>query len=336
MSLPLTTICFIACHGGPADHFATFAEHLTQKGYKIEIYGNGPAYDKFIARKLEVHRFENLEVVEKCKDASVIITDVGHPLDITLQETLAKEAPTALRIAYYDNPESFVPGGYSETAEKVMKVAQRVLFANANLAKQDNAVGLGYYPLAMAEKIAKRRTVDQTALRAKVLTDCKIEDKGQKIVVYTGGNNETYFNEAFPAFLKFLQGMDSSQYVVLLQQHPGAKAANRDGQQCKEAPIHLSQLSSEDSQVVADAMLYYQTSMSPQFVLAGIPTIQTGHNTYEDILVKNKLCAVATTEETLAAALSHLVPPANVDLHKELGISSDWPNRLEEAIISPL
>jgi hypothetical protein len=39
------------------------------------------------------------------------------------------------RLAYYDNPEPFVPGGYSHTAAEVMREAQGILFANETLAK---------------------------------------------------------------------------------------------------------------------------------------------------------------------------------------------------------
>lgn len=46
MALP---ICFITGHLGPADHFATFAEHLSKKA-TIEIYATGPALKKFQER----------------------------------------------------------------------------------------------------------------------------------------------------------------------------------------------------------------------------------------------------------------------------------------------
>jgi hypothetical protein len=73
----------------------------------------------------------------------------------------------------------------------------------------------------------------------------------------------------------------------------------------------------------------------PQFVLAGIPTIQVGPNVYEDILVKNKLCAVATSAKELLAALTH--PRQETESGKAailqgLGIHSDWGDRLENVI----
>ena len=43
-------VCFIACHGGPADHFATYAEALTKQGYDVQIHATGPALKKLQER----------------------------------------------------------------------------------------------------------------------------------------------------------------------------------------------------------------------------------------------------------------------------------------------
>ena len=377
MSLSVAAaVCFIACHGGPADHFSTFAEDLANKGYKVQIYATGPALKKFQDRKIEIvtpFSLENIseeeaatELAKRCSSADVIITDVGHVFDIPLQKALRSQASTSLRLAYYDNPEGYVPGGYSAVAAKVMLAAQGVLFANANLVKTplyhapsqevylapEKRIGLGYYPISQAEKIAKRRMSDQSQIRAELFSKYSLTDQGQKVLVYAGGNNDEYFSKAFPAFLEFLsetslQG-DLSNFVVLLQQHPGAKEKNFDvelvrrwreqqGRPAKSPQFFISEFNSDDAQVVADGMLYYQTSMGPQFVLAGIPTIQAGHNTYEDILVKNGLCSIVTNVDSLMSALARLQGNLFVESGKEaivqgLGISSDWANRLEEAI----
>ncbi len=362
MSLSLSTaICLIACHGGPADHFSTFAEHLVKKGYDIKIYATGPALKKIQDRKLEVTSFslENgseegaaIMLAEKCANAAVVMTDVGHAFDIPLQQALRAHAPQVMRLAYYDNPEPYVPGGYSAIAAKVMSVAHRVLFANANLAQEnaffeglpaENKIGVGYYPIDQAEKIAKRRKDDHDRLRAQFFSRYGLEDRGQKVLVYVGGNNDEYFSKAFPAFLQYLGEVeDLSNFVVLLQQHPGAKEKNIDcklgsewiDQQGLKINFFVSELNSEDAQVVADAMLYYQTSMGPQFVLAGIPTIQVGHHVYEDILVKNQLCSVATNGEDLLKALSHLgdVRGEKSSFKQGLGLRSDWMDQLERAL----
>ncbi len=377
-SISAAAICFIACHTGAADHFSTFAEALAGKGYKIQIYATGPALKKFQDRNIEIvtpFSLENIskedaatELAKKCAGAAVVITDVGHVFDISLQKALQCQASKSLRLAYYDNPEAFVPGGYSSVAAKVMAAAQGVLFANANFVKTplyetpsqevclapEKRIGLGYYPTSEAEKIGKRRRSDQSQIRAQFFTKHSLTDRGQKVLVYAGGNNDEYFSKAFPAFLTFLSEAslkeDLSHFVILLQQHPGAKEKNFDAnlvqqwleQQSPEARIpqfFISTFNSDDAQVAADGMLYYQTSMGPQFVLAGIPTIQTGHNTYEDILVKNGLCSTATDVDSLIRAFSRLQEDALVESGNEaimqgLGICPDWASRLESAMTS--
>lgn len=376
LSVSATVVCFIACHGGPADHFSTFTEDLVNRGYKVQIYATGPALKKFQDRRIEIvtpFSLENIseeeaatKLVKECSGAHVIITDVGHAFDIPLQQALKSQASKSLRLAYYDNPEGYVPGGYSAVAAKVMLAAQGVLFANANLVKTplyqtpseeiclapEKKIGLGYYPISQAEKIAKRRMVEQSQIRAQLFSKYSLTDQGQKVLVYAGGNNDDYFSKALPAFLKFineasLQG-DLSNFVILLQQHPGAKEKNFDVKLIQQwleqhdgtarAPqFFISEFNSDDAQVVADGMLYYQTSMGPQFVLAGIPTIQAGHSTYEDILVKNGLCATVTDSDDLIDALAHLQEDALTESNDEaimqgLGISPDWANRLDYAI----
>lgn len=348
---------------------------MVKKGHKVQIYAAGPALKKFQDRHIErvipfpledaSEETVAIEVAKKCAEANVVITDVGHTFDIPLQQALATQASEALRLAYYDNPEPYVPGGYSSVAAKVMIAAQGVLFANANLVKApiyqapsqevmlapEKRFGLGYYPISQAEKIAKRRTSDHELVRAQFLSKHALTDQGQKILVYAGGNNDEYFTKAFPAFLQFLaeasQQTDLSNVIVVLQQHPGAKEKNIDTKLVQQwihqfgsgkvPAFFVSELSSDDSQVVADGMLYYQTSMGPQFVLAGIPTIQVGHNIYEDILVKNNLCATATDAYELLNSITHLQHGVKIEsdhktIEQGLGISSEWADNLEHAI----
>jgi hypothetical protein len=299
---------------------------------------------------------------------------VGHEFDVALQKALQSEASRSLRLAYYDNPEAYVPGGYSSVAAKVMHVAQGVLFANANLVKaplyqappqeiclaRQNRIALGYYPINQATKIAARRASEQSHIRAQLFSKYSLIDRGQQVLVYMGGNNDEYFSQALPAFLQFLNEASIPEdppdfqenppdFIVLLQQHPGAKKENRDGalvqqwlaqrgQQPRACPFFISDLSADDAQVVADGILYHQTSMGPQFALAGIPTIQVGHSICEDTLVKNKWCATATNKVDLLTALARLrwnikTEPNNEVIMRELGICSDWANRLEHVIL---
>ncbi len=378
MAFSAAAVCLIACHGGPADHFATFAESLSKDVGAIEIYASGPALKKFQERGIEVKGSFSIDkispeaedalaeqIARACSTASVIITDVGHAFDIKVQKALARQAAHVLRFAYYDNPESYVPGGYSAVAAQVMLAAHGVLFANSNLAKvsifqePDKEIdfgsrkkfGIGYYPINQAEKIAKRRALEQLSMRQALFSRNDLVDTGQKVLVYFGGNNEEYFSKAFPAFLALLEtGMEQSSLtnlVIVIQQHPGAKSKNIDGNMVsawigehgekKQAPrIILSDFSSDDAQTIADGALYYQTSMGPQFVLAGIPTIQVGHETFEDILVRNRLSPSVTSVDQFISVIDGLAHqkkeiPRQVIL-EGLGINPDWLPALKTAI----
>lgn len=376
MGITAMTICFIACHGGAANHFAEYANNLQSKGYKVEVYATGPAIDKFKGH--EAFQFELNDrsqyktvadrLATKCNDtASVVITDLGHEFNIDLQKSIAELAPQVKRIAYYDNPEAFVPGGYSDIAAKVMKEAQVVLFANSNLAneplysradseihleKQDK-IGLGYYPIEEAVKIENERSSSGVEKRKEFLTLNQIEDSGQQLLVYTGGNNKDYFENAFPAFLDFvthlMQKEDLSDKIIVLQQHPGAKTENLDGKlleawkstlgRHKHAPeLIISKLNTNQALVIADAVIYHQTSMGPQFVLAGIPVIQVAREPYEDILVKNELCFIANSGDDFSFALNTIksgqfeIPSEKIQIG--LGLNEDWSTILEETCIT--
>ena len=323
-------VCLIACHGAPADHFATFAEHLSKEKALVKIYASGPALSKFEQRGIKVtfpfcvdgisSEEEDVlaqQIAKACSSESVVITDLGHAFDIKLQKALADHAGSVTRFAYYENPESYVPGGYSVRAAAVIQEAQGVLFANANLAEapifeepgkvidltNQKRIGIGYYPIDQGEKMIQRRLKDRAPLRKTLLSKLGMSDTGQRILVYFGGNNDAYFSKAFPAFLQLLEDgiakSDLSQTVILFQQHPGAKSLNLDGAKMSDwiraneqkawAPkVKMSCLSSDEAQVLADAALYWQTSMGPLWALAGIPAIQVGHETFEDILVRNR------------------------------------------------
>jgi hypothetical protein len=100
--------------------------------------------------------------------------------------------------------------------------------------------------------------------------------------------------------------------------------------------VILSDFSSDNAQIIADGALYYQTSMGPQFVLAGIPTIQVAHETFEDILVRNQLSPSVTDVDQLINVVDGLTHqkkeiPQEV-IFEGLGIKSNWLPTLEKAI----
>lgn len=375
MLFAASTICLIACHGGPADHFATFVQNLSQN---IDIYASGPALKKFQERGITVqHPFaaDNLSIEQEdelatviaqaCSTALLVITDVGHTFDVKIQQAIARQSPSTYRFAYYDNPESYIPGGYSEVAAQVMQAASGILFANARLAEAPlfqtrdqpvdfgnrKKIGLGYYPIHQAQHIAQRRETEKNPLRQAFFEKNDLMDMNQKVLVYFGGNNEEYFSKAFPAFLslleKCIESEDCTHLVLILQQHPGAKAKNIDKtllenwislhQENPHTPkIFISNFSSDDAQVLADGALYYQTSMGPQFVLAGIPTTQIGHETYEDVLIKNHLAhSVTQVDQFIHMSNRCKYPPQAMpqeDIMEHLGIRPDWLHRLHTAI----
>ena len=342
-------ICYIACHGASADHFQTFVKKVQSDSISYRVFAEKSVRAKFEENGVSVDMLFSLdtdpeEIAKKCMDASIVITDVGNIYSEHVQKALARIAPKVSRFAYYDNPEVYVPGGYSATAAKVMLAAEGVLFANKNLANDTlyqeegvpvdlsghTKIGIGYYPLSSVEEVIEAR---------------KASHVDGKCIVYFGGNNEVYFSKAFPSFLRLIEEAiekrDLSEYVIMLQQHPAAKQKNIDGQQflalqkayenTAHAPkLILSAVSSKDAQVLADAALYYQTSMAPQFVLTGIATSQIGHDTYSDVLIKNALIASITKKEELLDFLDQckIQSQDTPVLFKGLGIDPEWPKQL--------
>ena len=67
--------------------------------------------------------------------------------------------------------------------------------------------------------------------------------------------------------------------------------------------------------------------------LAGIPTIQVGHEVYDDLLVRERLCLVATSGVALCEALKEdSTLPSAVTIKKGLGMDDHWEKRLVEAV----
>lgn len=367
-------IVVVMLHGGPADHVSKFIPKMEKAGYKVQVCAAGPALKTLQDRNISItfpFTADNLSTEQEaalaqqigkiCEKANCIITDVGHPFDITLQKHLFSTLAEIKRFAYVDNAESYVPGGYSDTANKVMEFATKTLFANANLTDDpkislplEKRLPIGYYPVAQAEKISALRASSHTAERSSFLQELSIEDTGQKVAVFCGGNNEEYFSEAFPAFLEFLEEtiskQDLSDHIFVLQQHPGAKANNRDGillskwiskyGSITNAPkIFISSKTTETILVIADGVLYHQTSMGPLFALAGIPMIQVGRRPYEDIVIKENLCPSATNSASFAKALSSMesisiTEEKKIEIYQKLGIREDWAQNLKRALAS--
>lgn len=380
-SLVSTTICCVVSHGGPADHFATFLPDLQKMGAIVHVHATPGVIGKFKDFKdlgievdalcisdasiSELDMARNL--AKKCSKVSVLLTDLGNSFSISVQKTFKETNPQVKRLVYYDNPESYVPGGYSDIAEKTMQVADRVLFSNINLVhspiyknkKEEASIpfekryGIGYYPMVRAQEIRESRLKEKKthSMRAKFFEEYQIQGKDKKVVVYFGGNNNEYYESAFPAFKKFLvesiKETDLSYLIFVIHQHPMAKNSNRDWNHLEDwiqevrgnpkAPILTrSHWSLNQIQTIADCALYYQTSMAAQFALAGIPTIQIGHEMYEDILIKNRVIpSVISTNSFTETIIKGNYEENKSDLESlrgHLGIRDDYTTALVEAI----
>lgn len=367
------SICFFALHGGPADHFATYGEALEKEERAVHYYAAGPAYKTLKNRAVEEIVFvveadgaDKVadQLIKRCAEpGSMLITDMGHPFSAKLQAAIKKQKPELTCIGYYDNPEPFVPGGYSHVVAQVCDHADWVLFANKALTATpiyktpgeaidlpfSKRRGVGYYPLEKSEKIKRQRLEKKDSSRKALFEHLQREDKGEKILVYAGGNNEVYFEKALPAFLSMIcetiaQGHDLSDLIIVFQQHPGAKIINRDlklvdeklGQIEEKVSWIASPFSTDQAFNFADSIWYYQTSMSPLFALADIPAVQVGHEVYEDLLVRNQLCDVVYNKAHFLKALQRVRKGEHgsfqEEIHQALGTDPHPMEQLKKAL----
>lgn len=373
----MMSICFIVCHLGSANQIADYQPILEKQGYKVSIYATGSIKGELEKRQLKIRELnpDNLDlyqigenqtqlaqqVAKTCSIADIIVTDVGHLFAVQIH--LALREYHKLHLAYYDNPDNWVGGGYSQTAVQVMRVAKGVIFANPHLITEgleeepgvpfnlDDKLcwGVGYYSLDKAIEIRQARLDLERRLEIRrqfFAANSHLTDKGQKILVYIGGNNDTYFGKALPAIARILNQAalqdDFSNYIVVIHQHGGAKKRNEEAkllpiENNSDAPFAcvLSQLTTDEVQILADAAFYYQTSLIYQTCLAGIPVMQIGHDTFRDRLIKGTLCkSVITVEEFLKELKSlwqsSFDEKAFNQVKEAVGYDVNWQRRLKE------
>jgi hypothetical protein len=364
---PKNSTIVILLHPNPARHWAQFAKEmpdqfriLSAEAASKELDKNDIAYQRFYSGGVPIVNLSSedrsqlvSELVETCLSANRIIIDSGHAFSVEVLKEFKKKAPAIKRVVYYDNPEPYVPGEYSREMAKAIHMANAVLFANKNLVEKNlfespcqkidvegkERYGLGYYPLEEITQIQKiRHSQERLVRRAIFFKQHGLEEKGQRILVYLGGANEEYYTRAFPAFVKLMQPVlgKLSPTMVVIQQHP--RAATQDGnkdirQLPGSAPFIVSKEKDSNSLLaLADAVLYYQTSASPKFVLAGIPAIQIGHEPFQDIVVAAGFVPSVTQEEELLSALKDMEKQqANSNYEailEKLGVDLDWKIRL--------
>ena len=377
-------VCFIVCDNGPATHFLQFARDLLDDDHlRIDIYANefvlsifqdlqscdGIRLFHFSLDQQNTEEEQDTlanELLDNCiiSGARTIIVDIANKFDRKLQDVFNQRDMRSHSIrfwCYYDNSEAYVPGGYSIQAEEMIQSSQNILFANMNLVQckskifsspsitinldGKNVEGIGYYPIERAEVLRRRRAIERETLRTKYGLN-----SAEYIFLYWGGNNETYYEQAFPTFLSLLSQIDAKSLenvLFIIHQHPAAKKENRDGLFFREwlsknthIQAVLSPLTSDEAQIVADAILYYQTSASPQFALLGLPIMQIGHEVYEDVLVKYHLCETATNSVQLIDGLNVMKEKSNLTeqthqiqlIHDAIGYTSNWLENLRRVI----
>lgn len=383
----LTTVFFVTCNPGPAGHFAALGKALDTK-YDVSFIAAGASLAKIKDQQVKVTDFnpEQLDlskdevqiqlankVAKICAVANIVIVDVGHKFYVHLEKALAKSGDdndqSSLLASYYDNIERWVPGGYSKTAEEVMKISQAVFLANFKLAEEDlysdeksvidlkdiSRMGIGYFPLEQAEKLRQDRLTKRQEARQKFLESLGYKEKGQEILVYLGENNSEYFEQSLPKFLEFIEEIskrtdtiDLTNTLIVFQQHPNAKAKQEEQRLLNEKNLDkkpnyptciISNVSSSEALVVADVVAGRQSSMVYQIALAKIPYMQVGHKTYPDVLVRNGLCPSVTTAEGFAETLEQLIeqspkddPEADKKILDGLGIQSNWAENFDNGI----
>ncbi|CAF3378763.1 unnamed protein product [Rotaria socialis] len=382
--LPL--VCFIVCDNGPAAHFIEFTQHLVANGkLRVDIYASESVRAKFkdlsLSDEVTLFHFKlggltnkqeqslALEIIKNCfiREAKQIIVDIANEFNIKLHAAFDKLDLMSCNSrfwCYYDNPEQYVPGGYSIRSGEMIKSSRNILFANINLVERESKIfslpnvqinlknknirGIGYYPIEIAEELHQRRQIERNLLRKKYGWN-----NIKYLFIYFGGNNQVYYEQAFPIFLSFLSSSIDNQFckdiLFLVHQHPAAKLENRDGlllQQWlinnRSSQVMLSSLTSDEAQLLADGILYHQTSMAPQFALIGLPVMQVTHQIYEDSLVKHNLCEIATNSIEFSNGLKLLKEKSqssNFIEHKKLiydaiGYRFDWVQNLENIILN--
>lgn len=367
----LPELCFVTSHPNPASHFEKFICLYEEYGFQCKVITDKNVCGKFAQIKSKVvvidpsntETEQLLNAIEKeIASQSIVITDIANEIWVSLHKMLSEKHPAIKRAVYYDNPERYVPGSYSELAAKIIDKIEIILFANASLvqkgieshegvsidlSKKSN-FGIGYYPKIEATQILgiKQNPEKVKSIKKSLLEKNSIPDKNQKIYVYIGGANDVYYNKAFPHFLKLVSEVTKvynsplQNTIIVLQQHPRAKVeGNQDAKLVNKLPsscnlpegfsFFVSDLPTSEALSIADGVFYYQTSMSAQFVFAGIPSvIQVGHDTYSDVLIRAGFPSV-TDCENLIQALSSNAANANLqDLERQLGMDPDWMKNL--------
>ena len=337
-------VAFVAMHSLPAEHFLIFQSLLAKNSIPTRMIVGGvakkalgsrlPDVDMDVWEGKEIKEFSN-EVAKSCEFANIIFVGIGHQFAGHFLEAITELYGSLKRvILYYENPEVYVPGGYSDLAQSAVTLGrpEEVLFANKNLAKKGVSVckglervrkiGLGYYPMHDVEVLKKLRA------------EKKVE--ASRVFVYLGGAeaNTDYFDKALPAFIEMLSKISflESPTTLIFRKHPRSSGADWSIVKAFEMPgltVVLDIDSLLNTLARADYTFYYQTSLSPLLILGGVNPIQVGHEVYREVLVDKGLIPVATSTEGLGSLLGNSMGIVDDEVvFNAIGFDPLWENNL--------
>ncbi len=336
---------FVSMHSLPAEHFMVFESVLKKNSISTQMIMGGvakralgsrkPDFDMDILTGMEIKEFSN-EVAKICECVNIIFVGMGHQFAGHFLEAITRlYGDTKRVILYYENPEIFVPGGYSELAQAAVSIGKprEIAFANKNLAKEEISVceglegvkklGLGYYPMHDIEILKKLRT------------ERVVDEKRSWIYLAGAEINIDYINKALPSFIKMLSeiSFEENPTTLVFRKHPRSSGSDWKRVEALERP-GLTILLDEDPILLntlsaANYAFYYQTSLSPLLVLGGVNPIQVGHEVYHETLVDKGVIPVALNAVELQAILdSPKKEVAEEIVYDAIGYDPLWENRL--------
>lgn len=380
-----TEVTFIAFHLTPTRHIAEFSKVLSQEKISHHIISleagtltcqkeNVPCYTSYDAWIPKGKSLKNMEICDQEKliadiaqassRSKMIVCTAGHLFTSSVVSYFKKHYPHLPLFIYYDNPEAYVPGEYSEGILQSMEAgADGIIFANASLEeesiysslnvpidlKNTKKIGLGYFPLSEWHQLSDLRE-ERKSLKKDFLAKHQIMDESAKLFFYLGGANSEYYNHAFPHFIQLLKESDlfSDNIIIALQQHPSSKREGnidhdlffnfKKSLKNQNITLLLSDISFDEACAMSDALLYYQTSANIKIALSGIPLAQVAHIPYPDILVRKKIIPVIQNTKDLQKFFLNFVDinkkGKEGELIKAIGYKETWPQRLIQFIRS--
>ncbi len=365
------SVCFFSCHPAPANQFIDLSTIAKEAGATcVYIAGGESSYKILSPHSKDTHFFSidseldltASKIADLISTCDILITDLPNPFTQLVVSNLKGRASAVKLVGYYDNPETFVPGGYSKQVGKVVQYLDAIFFRNGlheampifselGCAMDLDAVkkvGIYYSSIPKEVERMKVQRQDRFLQRKRFFEHQKLSDRGQQLVLISGGANSVFYHETIPHFLHLLEESIKSGLLpdstIVYQQHGRAKTedGNPDGKQIlawkasfldpfsgPKPEFVFSHLPFNDAVVLSDFILYHQTSDNAKFYLLGIPTLQVSKEPYPDLLIRNGLIECASTPEILTHVWNQAKKDPSPKIHKdvvykEMGYSPDF------------